>query len=260
MRTISGTQSQDNQSVYNTDLIDQYGVKLKANDWTYSVGRQGVWLGQGTIFGFGNDVGAWDSKLDGLVAGGKLGAVDTKFVVGRTDAALNSYTAASRNIWGIDFAAPLSDNVTFGATYATVKMNGADEANKYLGVNATFNPSANLTLNAEYVKSNADTDNKAYFICGTYSWDKDWFCIQYQNVKANSVDIDISVLGANTYPYHGNGLTNAKYAPRSYTGMTYVYNHQMSKAAAFNVCYESLKATGFDGNDDEYAAGVTWAF
>jgi len=262
LRTTSGLSSQDP----NKGLLDQYGVEIKANDLTYSVGRQILNLGQGSVAGFGSDVG-YDAKFDGLVASGKLGAVDAHFAVGKsTD--INSWNPSSgkvttaynaKNIWGIDFSAPLSSNFTLGATYATIKdtvISGLNAA-KYTGVNMTFNPSDNFTLNGEYVKSNADTLNKAYFIAAIYSWDKDWFCIQYNNVQANGVDQGLSAIGTTTYPVQGDNLLAGT---GEYTGFTYSYNHQMSKAAAFNVCYMSLKANGLDDHDNECTAGVTWSF
>jgi hypothetical protein len=261
------------------DLLDQYGVKIANNGWDYTVGRQALSLGQGTIAGFGNGVANCDAKFDGLVAAGKLGKVDTKIAVGRatttggngynygayndgfTSPAVNNgnaiFSDASKTIEGIDLSTALTDNLTFGATYAAIDTADTNlAASKYLGVNATFNPTANLALNAEYVKSSLDTNNKAYFVAGTYSWDKDWFMIQYQNVGINGADVNISGIGVNEYPYFGANLLNDV----KYTGFTYDYNHQLSKAAALNICYMTLKTPNQTGNDNELGAGVTWSF
>jgi hypothetical protein len=237
-----------------TDLLDQYGVKISAADWEYSVGRQEVSLGQGAIISTGSDVGC-DSKFDGLVAAGKLGTVSTQFIVGKTtDSSQADYSA---NWWGVDFFAPLGDNLTFGVTGASEKIQELGQtAKKFLGVNATFNATENLALNAEYIKSNADSDNKAYFIAGTYSWDKDWFSIQYNHVGINAIDQGIGGIGNIMYPINGNNLDLGN----KYSGFTYTYNHQMSKAAALNVSYMSLKTEGYEDNDSEYAAYVEWAF
>jgi len=277
----------------NTMLLDQYGVKMASNGWNFNVGRQAINIGQGTIMNTGADAG-YDSKFDGLVASGKIGVVNSTFAVGKTTDGLltqfvpytratstagvadQSGTAYTANWWSADFSVPVSSNLTFGASYATEKKNwngldtklitatnttgaftASDAANKYLAFNATFNPSSNLTLNGEYVKSNADTNNKAYFLAGTYSWDKDWFCIQYNNVEGHAVDQAMSGIGNIMYPFNGANLGDLD---GKYSGFTYVYNHQMSKAAALNICYMSLKEAGETGLDNEYAAGVQWNF
>jgi len=262
VRTTSGLNSQDP----NRDLLDQVGVKIANNGWDYTLGRQGVSLGQGTVIGTGNDVG-YDSKFDGLVASGKLGVVNSKFIVGKSTTILNNqkdvtdpanifFTA--KKVWGVDFSTMAMDNLTVGATFASIDdaETGALNANNYIGINATYNPISNLSFNGEYVKSNADTNNKAYFLGGTYSWDKDNFTIQYNNVESNGVDQGISGIGAWQYPFNGENLL----AGDKYSGFTYVYNHQLSKAATFSVCYMSLKSAKTVGNDNEYAAGVQWNF
>jgi len=249
---------------YNKAQIDLYGVKISDSDWTYTLGRQGVSLGQGSVIWTGSDVG-YDSKFDGLTAAGKFGVVNSQFIVGKTtDSTIAAYTATdgytnaySANWWGADFSVPVSDNLTFGSTLASEKINASDQKGiNYFGVNATFNPSDNLALSGEYVKSNADTYNKAYFITATYSWDNDWFCIEYNNVEANAVDRGISGIGAWMYPNVGYDLD----AGNKYSGFTYTYNHQLSKAAAFDINFMSLKDEGTNGNDNECTAYVQWDF
>jgi hypothetical protein len=255
LRSTFGASSMDPAK----DLLDQYGVKVKdSNDWTYNVGRQGVSMGQGSVISTGNDVG-YDARFDGLVASGKLGVVDSKFAVGKTtEIALSSGTTPSKNVWGADFSTAVADGLTIGVTGASVKdMAQGSEAAKYLGINASYTPISNLSLNGEYVKSNADTDNKAYFIGGTYSWDKDNFTIQYNNVEANGVDSHLSGISTYVFPFNGDRLGADG---NKYTGFTYAYNHQLSKAANFNLCYQSLKTANMDGHDNEYAAGVQWSF
>jgi len=249
---------------YGKTSMDLYGVKFSDADWTYTLGRQGVSLGQGSIIWTGSDVG-YDSKFDGLTAAGKFGVVNSQFIVGKTtDSTIAAYIAAdgftnaySANWWGADFSVPVNDNLTFGSTWASEKINAtAQTPIKYLSVNATFNPSDKLSLYGEYVKSNADNYNKAYFIAACYSWDNDWFSIEYNNVEANAVDRGISGIGAWMYPNIGYDLDVGS----KYRGFTYTYNHQLSKATAFDINFMSLSDEGQNGNDNECTAYVQWDF
>lgn len=275
----------------NGPVFDQYGVKIANNGWIYNLGRQAVSLGQGAIINTGNDV-AIDNKFDGLCATGKLGAVNTQFIVGKTTGVRSQnysyfgYNCPPANWWGIDFSVPVSDSLTFGATYATSKDVSSSGgvyypvavAAKYLGFNATFCPSANLTFNGEYVKANnghspwannafdsGARDDKAYFIAGTYTWDKDSFTVQYNNVGVTSINPSNSGIGAVSYPLLGRGLAfgaegQDTYPDSKYSGFTYSYTHQMSKAATFSFCFMDLKDDVSIGNDREYATGIDWKF
>lgn len=259
-------------------VLDQYGVKIASNDWTYKLGRQAVSLGQGSVISTGYDVGV-DNKFDGLAAAGKLGKIDTQVIIGKTTATASGSSAigteSKATTWmGVDFSTPLSDTFTLGVSYAGAKLIGdsVEPARKYLGVNATFTPTANLTLNGEYVRSSASVSNphnKAYFLAGTYTWDKDSFSIQYNNVGVNAVDPFNSGIGANAYPYwgvglagryNGNPLADTSGSDTKYKGFTYTYTHQMSKAASFSVCYMDLKNDVSPGSDKELAAGFRWKF
>lgn len=277
-RSVWGTQTSD----WSNNPIDQYGVKIADNGWTYNLGRQAVSLGQGAIISTGNDV-AIDNKFDGLAASGKLGAVDTKVIIGKTtgNASDNSDNGNSFSAtWmGIDFSVPVNDALTFGVTYASAKIGdptASNGASKYLGFNATFSPSANLTFNSEYVKANNGPsewangmfdsglrDDTAYFIAGTYCWDNDSFAIQYNKVGVSSVDPFNSGIGAAVYPYnlaYSYGSESDWSGDSKYSGFTYTYTHQMSKAASLSICYMDLKNDVSTGNDREYAAGIDWKF
>jgi len=280
----------------NEGLLDQYGVKIADSGWTYKLGRQAVSLGQGSVISTGDDVGI-DNKFDGLVAAGKMGKVDTQFIVGRTTATStdnsDDWFSVRTNWWGADFSVPVSDTLTIGATYAASKYldnwyaligdtgsasYSTPDATKYLGFNATFSPSANLTFSGEYIKASHGyspltniyanskvTNDKAYFIAGTYRWDKDTLTIQYNNVGVSSVDAFNSGIGAVAYPFWGTYLAYAyqgenDFIDSKYSGFTYTYSHQINKAATFSVCYMDLKNDISKGNDKEYAAGVKWSF
>lgn len=251
-------------------MLDHYGVKTKSGNWTFSLGRQDVNLGQGAIISTGTDV-ATDSKFDGMVAAGKIGTSDAQFIIGKTTM---SGGGAEENWIGFDITNKLDDKVSVGAAYATDKIiagtyNGtyypAAKAERYWALNGTVNFSEKFSLNGEYVKSNAVNNNAAYFLAGTYNWDKDNFSIQYNSVQINSVEPFNSGIGAVAYPLNGANLpynytANASLTGNKYTGFTYSYTHPLTKAATFNITYFDLKSDTVSGHDKEYAAGVSYKF
>lgn len=238
-----------------TTEFDQYGVKLNAGNWKLSLGRQAVNLGQGTIISTGSDAAGVDNKFDGLVATTKSGNFDLTFIGGKTNT-VNTFVVVE--YYGLDASTKVDDKLTLGAAFAHAKPNvvGVDPY-KIWAVNAAFAPAANFSINAEYAKSNQNTDNKAYFLAGTYSWDKSSFTVQYNNVKNNAVDPFNSGIGAAAYPFMGYGLDLGN---TGYKGFTYVYGQQMTKATSFHVIYMDLKVDGRSGSDKELAAGVNWKF
>lgn len=238
--------------------FDQYGVKLTADNWKFTIGRQAVSLGQGTIISTGSDVGI-DNKLDGVVATTKMGDFGVTLMGGKTTTASVRTVGIASEWYGVDLSTKANDKFAYGLTYAgTKESNPAVKGLKNWGLNASFALSPNFTLNGEYVKSDADTLNKAFFFAGTYSWDKDSFTVQYQKVDANSVDQYNSGIGAVAYPFNGANLG----AGDGYKGFTYVYSHPMTKAASLHVIYMDLKTYGTaqSGSDKELAAGVVWKF
>lgn len=232
--------------------FDQYGVKLTADNWKFTIGRQAVNLGQGSVISTGADAVGVDNKFDGLVATTKAGDVDMTFIGGKT----NNVSGATKEWYGFDLSGKLDKNLAAGLAYGVSKELNV-KALKTWAVNFTATPAANFTFNGEYAKSDATANNKAYFLAGTYGWDKSSFTVQYQNVKNSAVDQYNSGIGAIAYPFVGNDLTTGT---TGYKGFTYVYGQQLTKAASLHVIYMDLKVDGKTGSDKELAAGVVWKF
>lgn len=294
----------------NGQAFDHYGVKYNAGNWKFSIGRQAVNLGQGSIISTGYDAVGVDNKFDGLIATTKWGQVDVTIIGGKTnkvsvpaqpshewleahgygwhhhtyycylyhhkgwysqDFVIPSSSIPRGSQWyGIDFSTKLDEKLFAGFTYAYSKLDSvtvldwwgdeqfvSSKGVKYWGLNTTYNASKNFSLNGEYVKSDAAKDNRAFFLAGTYSWDRDTFTVQYQNVQNNAVDQYNSGIGAVAYPFYGIGLMGGD---TGYKGFTYVWNHNMTKNASLHVIYMDLKADGVSGSDKEAAAGVVWKF
>jgi hypothetical protein len=172
--------------------------------------------------------------------------------------------------YGFDARTKLDDKVSVGFAYAHSKLDTVSYTDWYgrtaiaydrsvntWALNTTYTPAANFTLSAEFARSNADKDNRAYFLAGTYTWDKDSFTVQYNNVQNDAVDQFNSGIGAVAYPFYGLGLTSGD---TGYKGFTYVYGHPMSKVASFHIIYMDLKVDGAKGSDKELGAGVVWKF
>ena len=260
--------------------LDHYGVKLTSGSWKFSVGRQAVTLGKGTIIDTGYDAAGTTPLFDGVVAATRVGKVDIRIVGGKITA--DGYPRmlagtppdcrwASNEFYGIDFSAKVADNLTIGATLAQEKVDSSGyvpaamtpdgvapvrpadgtawpaRAVRSWAVNLQYDLSPNLAFNAEYTKSNkkalAFGDNKAYFLAATYSWDKDSFTVQYNRVGDFAVDPFASGLGAAAYPLGGIGLYTPAlaFANSRYSGFTYSYNHEISKMLSFHAVYMSLK-------------------
>lgn len=251
-----------------TGQLDQFGLKIKTDNWNFKVGRQAVNLGQGTLISTGNDAAGVDNKFDGLVASTKMGKVDVNIIGGKTTNASAAYVTAAHTFvapeaaqwYGMDLSTKFDDKFSAGLAYVSRKGDTnvySADAIKAWAVNAAFNATPNFTLNGEYAKSNMNTANKAYFLAGTYSWDKDSFTVQYQKVNINAVDPINSGIGYGAYGIRSSGLD---LGDPGYKGMTYAYNHAMSKTTSFHIVYMDLKADGVVGADKEIMTGVVWKF
>lgn len=256
------------QSSTGTGQFDQYGVKLALGDWSATIGRQAVNLGQGALISTGFDAAGIDNKFDGIAASTKSGQFDLNFIGGKTnnDATLWTHTSASAANWagtesaewyGMDAATKIDDKLSVGAAVAHRKGATTEGVNSW-ALNATVTPTSNLTFNGEYAKSDKDNLNKAFSLAGTYNWDKDSFGVRYHKVDKNAVDNINSGLGYGNYAFRGAGLGLGD----SYKGLTYTYTHQMNKNASFHMIYMDLSAegAGLGGSDKEIMSGVKWVF
>lgn len=237
----------------NGQALDQYGVKGKAGEFQYAIGRQAVSLGQGTIISTGSDAVGVDNKFDGVILGAKAGAVDVNLIGGKTNDA--SSGSKITEWYGLD-AATSFGKVKAGAAFASGKPQAAPSVN-YWAVNVTAPIGSAVTLASEFAKSDADDKNKAYFVAGTYGWAKDSFTVQYNNVENNAVDQFNSGIGSVAYPFMGYDLD---LGTTKYKGFTYVYSHEIKPNLSFHAIYMDLKVDGRSGSDQEIGAGVVWKF
>jgi len=278
-----GGQVKDNQSKpgngdYATTsgfTMDQFGVKAKAGDWNFAIGRQGTQLGQGGIFYAGNDVDPL-TYFDGVVATTKMGDFNVSVIGGK--AVSSNLLVQTTNLMGIypdqswvgvDFKVPV-DKVTVGFAYAkssvypnalvlgTVPLKDA----KYWDLNFATKIGNSFDFSGEYVKSDASTANAAFTFAGTYTFDPDNnFTVAYNNVQGNSTDPVNSNIGTLYYP-NGSAFSLPG-TSFGYKGFTYAYHHQITKAMGFNAYYLTLQpllGTTAGHTNDELGLNVKWSF
>lgn len=260
--------------------LDEMGVKANYGDWTFALGRQGVQLGQGSVFYSGLDIDPL-TYFDGLVASTKFNDINFKVIGGKAVSGFNYHGIGGADNsngynpqdWvGVDLSGNTSKITTIGAVYAnksglsnTVAYGAPDTTRNanYWGVNVSTKIGDALALNGEYAKSNAASENAAYTVSGTYSWTKDSFTLAYNSVQGNSVDPVNSAIGSIYYP-NGAGFVGTNPAGANfngYTGFTYAYHHDLSKVLGFNAYLMSMKPYSSDpGTDNEYGVNLKWSF
>jgi len=231
-----------------SSALDQYGIKMTNGNWKFSLGRQAVNLGYGSIINTGNDAASGDNKFDGLVASTSEGKVSFNAIAGKTTATLNQ--AVALEWYGFDANVKLGEKVSAGLAYATNNTLGASATYKALNTKVAF--SDKVAMNAEYVASGKDTDNTGYFIAGTYSQGKDSITLQYNKVDKNALDAYNSGIGGSSYPF-ADGFTD-------YKGLTYIYAHTLSKSQMVNLVYMDLQNDAGTQKDKQFVGSFIYTF
>lgn len=242
-----------------TTEFDWYGIKGELEGWNYSLGRQAVTLGQGSILGTGADAAGVTNRFDGIIVSKKIGDYNVNVIGGKTMDVLTyipNYEAAQW--YGFDVNTKLSKQVQAGFAFASAKQDGAaDDSRKYFAVNTSVQATPRINISGEYTRSDADSDNSAYFVASTYSWDKNSFTVQYNNVEYNGVDPVVGGISPYAYSYSTNNLWTGD---SKYSGFTYAYNRNIRNNLSFHAVYMNLKADGRTGSDSEFASGLVWSF
>ncbi|WP_169718007.1 hypothetical protein SPSIL_024090 [Sporomusa silvacetica DSM 10669] len=255
--------------------IDQYGIKYTKNGWDYTLGKQGLTMGQGLLISTGSDA-EWSNQFVGLTARGKIGAVNTTVALGNTtDASHLDYYGNARATWmGVDMSAPLGHNVTLGGTYLSHKAQKPDtvnpnwaqslQAEDMWGVNTSIKVAPHFSLNGEYVKSSYKDDNQAYTIGALYNKGKDTLMVSYSDVERNAIDPYNSLGSALCSLSGGEGFFHTDWwtasMMKNYTATRYYYAHQMNKNVYYDIFVINAKVPNSSGNDLEVFGGINYNF
>lgn len=242
-----------------TTEFDWYGIKGKWEGWNYSLGRQAVNLGQGSVLGTGADAAGVTNRFDGMILSKKIGDYNVSVIGGKTIDVLTFIPNYDASQWyGFDVNTKLSNKVQAGFAVASAKQdNAASESRKYFALNTTVQATPNLGISGEYIRSDASTNNAAYFLAGTYSWDKKSLTVQYNNVQYNGVDPVVGGISPYAYSYSTNNLWAGD---SKYFGFTYAFNRTIRSNLSFHAVYMDLKANGRTGSDENFASGLVWSF
>lgn len=256
------TQSFATNTTASYQVLDHYGVKhTDTHGITYNVGRQDVLLGQGLLLSTGGDA-QWNNQFDGLVATGKVGTVDTTVLIGKTTAAnaLAPWNDVPASWYGLDLKNKLGENVSLGATFVKhrfdtgVGLNQTTDAQNMWAVNTSIQTSPHLSINAEYGKSDSESDNRAFHYGATYTMGKDSLTATYISVDGKSIDPYNSVYSGIGSFFNGQGINDLG-TMKNWRGMEYSYIHQLSKNTFVDLYLVDATTPGQSGHDVEEGFG-----
>lgn len=212
--------------------LDQFGFNYKNAGWNYKVGRQSTFIGAtGLIY---DDTGAFGKNIfgDGITITGKAGATDIKLSAVEFDFLDN----VNPKVYTGAVSYNPSKDLTVGGTFARATYAG-EHANIW-AVNAGYNLTDKLNVYGEYAKSNADDENKAYAIGGSYGLDsKNTLWAVYSRVEAGST--------FSSYP-NGNQSTTFDFGGK---GMYYGFDHKFDKTTSLSVFYKDMKDINPESDD-----------
>lgn len=257
------TQSFATNTAASYQALDHYGVKhTDKNGITYNVGRQDIALGQGLLLSTGGDA-QWNNQFDGLVVNGKLGTIDATVLLGKTTSAnaLTPWNDVPASWYGVDLKNKIGEKISVGATFVRhrfdtgVGLNLPTDIQSMWAVNTSIKINPHLSINAEYGKSDADSNNQAFHCGATYTMGKDSLTATYINVEGKSIDPYNSVYSGIGSFFNGQGINNLG-TMRNWSGMTYSYAHQLSKNTFVDVYLVDATTPGQGGHDVE--TGIGW--
>lgn len=144
--------------------IDSFGLKLKQGSWNWTAGEQGFTIGgQGLIYDNGF-IGKYSNPY-AIIGNGKLGLVDTTVFYARTHYQ-KGYD--QDNFAGAQFSYGISDAAKVGVFYTKWNAGTSSEVKfgynnlNFYGIDYNYQIDKKLGFAAEYAKSSASNNNKAY--------------------------------------------------------------------------------------------------
>lgn len=243
-------QDKNDRSVF---ALDQFGFNYKNAGWNYKLGRQSSLIGAtGIIYDSTSGIGK-HIFADGLTITGKTGATNVTVAALEDDGFYND----GKKIYYASASFKPAEKLTLGGTFARATDNfdlgeGADGTKKDLNlwaVNAAYDINSKVNVYGEYVKSNADTDDKAYAFGGSYSFDsKNSFWAAYSRVETNA-NIRSS----------GNSIVATTFDD-SGKGMYYGFDHQFDKTTGLSFFYKDMKDIASGDNYTSFRTTVTYKF
>lgn len=237
-RVHAGLSSADFDTDHYSDTvttIDRYGVVLKGDNSAFNIGRQGATIGAtALLYSTEGNIGSYKGSIDGLNATAKVGATDLGLIAGKENGTDNK-------VYGLHASYSPAEAWTIGGTLAKYDKDGADATNHWaLDAAYTHGKAAYF---AEYAKSDANTDNKAFVLGTSYAFDdKNSISAIYSKVENNS-----DMGGWTDFDPNGKG-------------MYYSYNHKLNEDTTFNVFYKDMKNINTNESYDSFRTTVSYKF
>lgn len=226
--------------------LDQAGFNYKNAGWNYKVGRQSSFIGAtGIIY---DDTAGIGKHIfgDGITITGKTGATDIKVSAVESD-----FYGSNPKIYSAAASYNASKNLTVGGTFARLTdakfMNGGEDLN-FWAVNASYNISPKVNVYGEYVKSNADIDDKGYAFGGSYGFDKkNTLWTVYSRVEDNANITSPTGIEATTFDDGGKG-------------MYYGFDHQFDKTTSLSFFYKDMENIKTGLSQTSFRTTVSYKF
>lgn len=220
-----------------TATIDRFGFILKSDAATYNLGRQGADLGPNALlYSTSGNIGSSTTLVDGLTADATVGATALNFIAGQE-------TDTENNVYALHAAYNLNDAWTVGGTLAKYDKDAAGEKDtNHWGIDTAYT-NKNTTYFAEYAKSNANDNDKAFVAGLSYELDdKNSFGLAYAKVEQNGD------MGGNTDFDNG------------YKGLYFSYDHKLTDNTTLSFAYSDLKDVDTDDKYNYVETTVNFAF
>ncbi|MCE5284848.1 MAG: hypothetical protein LLG02_03220 [Pelosinus sp.] len=201
--------------------VDQFGFIYTNSNFTYKLGKQDAVIGgTGLLYDSTGYLGK-NNGLSGINITGTTGVTSVSVLAGQE----NAYGTVDNKVYAVRAAFSPVKDLTIGGTLAKYD---ADKDINYYAVDAAFTQ-GKATYSAEYAKSNADSQNKAYDIGVSYAFDsKNSVSVTNFKVQDNAT-IDQTNYGSIT-GYEDNGK-----------GFYYSYNHKFTKDTSATLFYRDYK-------------------
>lgn len=235
--------------------LDQFGFNYKNAGWNYKLGRQSSLIGAtGIIYDSTSGIGK-HIFADGVTIDGKIGATNVTVAALEDD---GFYNDGKKIYYGSASFKP-AEKLTLGGTFARATDNanlnvpGKRDLNLW-AVNAAYDINSKVNVYGEYVKSNANTEDKAYAVGGSYKFDsKNSFWAAYSRVETNAnIRSSENSIVATTFDDSGKG-------------MYYGFDHQFDKTTGLSFFYKDMKeidpaSPSFGKNYTSFRTTVTYKF
>jgi predicted porin len=238
--------------------IDAFGFKYNNAGVNYVLGSQAFTLGATGIV-YDNGFLGKHALPYALKINGKAGATDLTAIYAKTNYQ-DDYDNDKFYVLQGQYA--LNDKTSVGGFYAHTDYGNYTKSlvyNKdsldYYGVNATYQFTDKLGFVGEYIKSDADRDNKGYIGGLTYAFDKKTTAgLSYYRVEDQAAIVDGNLYSMTTAPF-----SNA-------SGYIVSVNHKVGPDVTLSASYDTMDKinnegiAGADNDRNRTKIGVTVSF